>query len=153
MDTDGLHSYATQMPVPNLDLKQTILAAMRQEPLPTSQSGVPQHLQEVTLEECRKLVVGYLQKKTSEVLSFMSGRFPESQQSLNDLGFTSMMAMELRYGIETELEMSIPVAVFTGTSTLAQVARFLFDQLLLTSVMQSESLSTGPDDDSDEVTL
>ena len=134
-------------------LKQAILPAMRQGQLPTTQSGLRQHLQEVTLEECQKLVVGYLQKRASEVLSFMPCRYPEPQQSLNDLGFDSMMAMELRHRIETDFEVGIPPEVFIGTSTLAHVAGLLLNQLVLTSVIQSEPSSSGLNDDSEEITL
>ena len=136
-----------------LNLKQAILAAMSEGQLPTPQSGLRQHLPEATLEECRNLVVGYLQKVISEVLNFMPLRYPEPRRSLNDLGFDSMKAMELRHRIETELEVSRPREVFIGTSTLARVAGLLLDQLVLTSVVQSEPLSSGLNDDSEEITL
>lgn len=129
-----------------LSLKQAILAAMRQGQL-------RQHSQEDAPEECRNLVVGYLQKVTSEVLDFMPLRYPEPWRSLNDLGFDSMKAMELRHRIETELEVGIPREAFIGTSTLARVAGLLLDQLVLTSVIQPEPLSSGLNDDSEEFTL
>ena len=83
----------------------------------------------------------------------MSGRFPEPRQSLNDLGFDSMKAMELRHRIETEFEVVMPVEAFIGASTLAQLAILLLDQLLLASVIQSTPLSSGHNDDSEEFTL
>ena len=141
------------MSAQDLNLKQAILAAMRQESPPTTQSGLRQHLQDVTLDECRKLVVGYLQKRTSEVLSFMPHRYPEPQQSLNDLGFDSMMAMELRHRIETELEVRIHAEVFIGTSTLAQIAGLLLDKIVLVSVIQLVPSFTGSNDDSEEITF
>lgn len=136
-----------------LKLKQAILAALGQGQLATAQSGLHQHLQEVALGECQKLVVGYLQKRTSEVLSFMPPRYPEPQQSLNDLGFDSMMAMELRHRISSELEVEVPPEELIGSSTLAQVAGLVLNQLVLTSVIQSEPLSSGNNDDSEEITL
>ena len=141
------------MPMEDFNLKHAILAAMRQEPLPITESKPLQHLSEATLEECRKLVVSYVQRRIPEVLSFMPGSYPEPQQSLNDLGFNSMRAMELRHRIETELEVGLPAEVFIGTSTIAKVARFLLDQLILSNVIQSASSTVGPDDDLDEVAL
>ena len=47
---------------------------MRQKQLPITQSGLRRHLQEVTLEEGQKLVVGYLQERVSEVLNLMPPR-------------------------------------------------------------------------------
>lgn len=126
------------MPVQDfLSLKQAILAAMSQG----------------QLGECQKLAVGYVQKVTSEVLNFMPLHCPEPMRSLIDLGFDSMKAMELRYRIETELEVNIPREVFIGTVTLAQVAGLLLDQLVLSSVIQSEPLSSRLNDDSEEITL
>ena len=136
-----------------LNLKQAILATLRQGQLPTAQSSLRQSLQEVTLVECQKLVVGYLQKRTSEILSFMPLRYPEPQQSLNDLGFDSMMAMELRHRISSELEVEVPPEKLIGSSTLAQVAGLLLNQLVLTSVIQSEPLCSSNNDDSEEITL
>ena len=74
---------------------------MSQRQLLTTQSGLQQRLQEVTLEEGQTLMVGYLQERVSEVLNLMSPRRPEPQQSLNDLGFDSMRGMELRHRIVT----------------------------------------------------
>lgn len=141
------------MPAQDLNLKQVILAAMRLGQLTTTQSGPHQHLQEVALEEAQKLIVGFLQNQTCEVLSFMPPRYPEPQQSLNDLGFDSMMAMELRHRISTELEVEIPPEEFIGSSTLAQVAGLVLNQLVLISVIQSEPLCSGNNDDSEEITL
>ena len=126
---------------------------MRQGQLPTTQSGLRRHLQEVTLEEGQQLVVGYLQERASEVLNLMPPRRPEPQQSLNELGFDSMMGMELRHRIMTELEVDIPPEEFIGSSTLAQVAGLLLDQLVLTSVIQLEPLSPGLSEDTEEITL
>jgi len=94
---------------------------MSQRQLLTTQSGLQQRLQEVTLEEGQTLMVGYLQERVSEVLNLMSPRRPEPQQSLNDLGFDSMRGMELRHRIVTELAVDIALEEFIGSSTLAQV--------------------------------
>jgi hypothetical protein len=107
---------------------------MSQRQLLTTQSGLQQRLQEVTLEEGQKLMVGYL-------------------QSLNELGFDSMRGMELRHRIVTELAVDIPLEEFIGSSTLAQVARLLLDQLVLTSVVQSAPLSPGLSDETEEITV
>jgi len=126
---------------------------MSQRQLPTTQSGLRRHLQEVTPEEGQKLVVGYLQERASEVLNLMPPRRSEPQQSLNELGFDSMMGMELRHRIMTELAVDIPLEEFIGSSTLAQVARLLLDQLVLTSVIQSAPLSPGLSDETEEITV
>jgi len=126
---------------------------MSQRQLPTTQSGLRRHLQEVTPEEGQKLVVGYLQERVSEVLNLMSPRRPEPQQSLNDLGFDSMRGMELRHRIVTELAVDIALEEFIGSSTLAQVARLLLDQLVLTSVIRSAPLSPGLSDETEEITV
>ena len=126
---------------------------MSQRQLLTTQSGLQQRLQEVTLEEGQTLMVGYLQERVSEVLNLMSPRRPEPQQSLNDLGFDSMRGMELRHRIVTELAVAIALEEFIGSSTLAQVARLLLDQLVLTSVIQSAPLSPGLSDETEEITV
>ena len=126
---------------------------MSQRQLLTTQSGLQQRLQEVTLEEGQTLMVGYLQERVSEVLNLMSPRRPEPQQSLNDLGFDSMRGMELRHRIVTELAVDIALEEFIGSSTLAQIARLLLDQLVLTSVIQSAPLSPGLSDETEEITV
>lgn len=145
--------YNIAVPTQDLNLKQAILATTSKGQLPTTQSSLRQHLTEVTFEECQNLVVGYLQNRTSEILKLMPPRYPEPHQSLNDLGFNSMMAMELRHRIETELEVDIPPKEFIGSSTLAQVAGHLLDQLVSTSVIQSEPFSSGLHDDSEDFIL
>ena len=136
-----------------LSLNQAVLTALNKGQPPIAQSGLPQHLQEITLEECQRLVVGYLQKLTSDVLSLMPIRYPEPRQSLSDLGFDSMKAMELRHRIATDLEVEIPPQEFSGGSTLAQLAALVLNQLILTNVIQSEPLSPGQNDDWEEITL
>lgn len=126
---------------------------MIQGQLPTTQAGLRRHLQEVSLEEGQKLVVGYLQERASEVLNLMPPRRPEPQQSLNDLGFDSMRGMELRHRIMTELEVDIPPEIFIGSSTLTQLAGLVLDQLVLTGVIQSEPLSPALSDDTEDITL
>lgn len=126
---------------------------MRQEQLPTTPSRLRRHLQEVPLEEGQKLVVGYLQERTSQVLNLMPCRRPEPQQSLNDLGFDSMMGMELRHRIMTELEVDIPPEEFIGSATLAHVAGLVLEQLILTRVIQPQPLAPGLSDETEEITL
>lgn len=96
------------------NLKPVILAAIRQGRRPAAQSGIFQPLEEVTLVECQKLVIDYLQRRTSEILRLVPPRYPKPHQSLIDLGFDSLMAMELRYQFETELEVCISPKEFIG---------------------------------------
>lgn len=121
--------------------------------LPTTQAGLRRHLQEVTLEQGRELVVAYLQERVSEVLNLTPPRRPEPQQSLNELGFDSMRGMELRHRIMTDLELDIPPEKFIGSSTLSEVAGLVLDQLVLTAVIQTEPLSAGLSDDTEDITL
>ena len=133
--------------------RQAVLAAMRQRPIPPIKACRGQPLHELALQEGQNLLAGYLQKWTSEIFSSLPLRCPQAQQTLDDLGFDSMRAMELRHRIETELEVSLSPSEFIGTCTFAHLVRLMLDQLLLTSITRSEDLSSGFNDGSEEITL
>ena len=143
------------MSAPDFDLstlKQAIQAATEHCQPQDKRNDIQKDLEAGTLAECEKHVVDFLMKLTCEILRLIPPRYPMPQQSLRDLGFDSMMSMELRNRIETELELDISPKEFIGNSTLAQIATIVLNHLILYFVIKPEVLSPL-DGDSEEWTL
>jgi acyl carrier protein len=76
----------------------------------------------------RELAESYLRERISRVLGVPSERL-DAHQSLNDLGIDSLMAVELRNHVQSQLGVSIPLAKLMQDPTLAQLAQVVLEQL------------------------
>lgn len=73
----------------------------------------------------RALLTVYLQEQAARILRVPAAQI-DPEQSLNAFGLDSMMAIELKYAIETELQIALPMEDFLqGGSTGELVARIL----------------------------
>jgi amino acid adenylation domain-containing protein len=79
-------------------------------------------------DEQRRLVEGYLRQQVARALKLPDSRL-DSEQPLNMLGLDSLMAVELRNGIEGDLGVTIPIVAFLQGPSVADLSRQLLDQL------------------------
>ncbi len=78
--------------------------------------------------ERQRLLAEYLQEKVGRVLGRSAAQL-DPQQSLQNLGLDSLMAIELKNRIEVELGVSVPVAHFLQGPSVEQMTAHLYDLL------------------------
>lgn len=96
-------------------------------------------------EERQGLLVASLQKQVAQVLGFGTTEFVNPQQPLNKLGLDSLMAIQLKNRIQTDLDVSIKVgSLLKGLST-AGLARELLERLAAAPDTSAPAASQVPD--------
>jgi thioester reductase-like protein len=88
-----------------------------------------QQLKDVSVNKRQEILAAYLQGKVAKVLG-LSTLDLDIQQSLQDLGFDSLMAVDLTSLIRTELQVEVPIRAFIEEPSIANLTALLIDQLL-----------------------
>ncbi len=102
-----------------------------------SKSNILQQLQEAEASKHLDLLVTYLQQYVSKVLGFKSSTNLEIQQSLLELGLDSLMAVQLKNWISTDLAVNLPIEKFINDSSILQLAKLLQSELALPKTIQT----------------
>jgi acyl transferase domain-containing protein/acyl-CoA synthetase (AMP-forming)/AMP-acid ligase II/NAD(P)-dependent dehydrogenase (short-subunit alcohol dehydrogenase family)/acyl carrier protein len=89
-------------------------------------------------------ILEYLLERVGRVLRLDANRISELQpsflhQKLNQLGFDSLMAIELRNYILADLSVDVPVHYFIAGSEVAEVVDLIHGQLMLKRLMVTET--------------
>nr|DAB41916.1 TPA_exp: ArzN - PKS (KS, AT, OMT, KR, ACP) [Fischerella sp. PCC 9339] len=100
-----------------------------------------------------ELLVTYLQTRVAKILGLGASLQPEPDDSLNELGLDSLMGIELKNRITTELGVNIPLQKFTEGISIKQLALAVLEELMLTSIIQSNFFSQELNDDVEEITI
>jgi myxalamid-type polyketide synthase MxaB len=98
------------------------------------------------------LILSYIKSKVSKALGIDSNQL-DIQQPLNNMGLDSLMALELRNIIFTELQVEIAIEKFLENSSIAQLSELLLEKLTWESLMVQEPLSEDLEEDMEEFTL
>ncbi|MCI0546229.1 MAG: SDR family NAD(P)-dependent oxidoreductase [Candidatus Rokubacteria bacterium] len=112
-----------------------------------------ERLQEASASERWDLMLGYLRQRLARVLGLGPSERLDAQQLLNELGLDSLMGMELRNWLLTDLGVSVPVEKLIDRTPLADLVTSLLAEVTLARVILQEQPATGPGDDMDEITL
>jgi NAD(P)-dependent dehydrogenase (short-subunit alcohol dehydrogenase family)/acyl carrier protein len=80
----------------------------------------------------RQMIETFLLEQVARVLRSSASKL-DILQPLNNLGIDSLMAVELKNRVETDLEMSVPVTVLLQGPSIAQLTTALLDQLPATT--------------------
>ncbi|MCP4702330.1 MAG: amino acid adenylation domain-containing protein [Gammaproteobacteria bacterium] len=83
--------------------------------------GILQRLQEAPAAERQTLLTAYLQERTAAALKLNASQLDEDQP-LNNLGLDSLMAVELRNRIKTDLDVDVPVVKFMQGFSIVNLA-------------------------------
>jgi acyl-CoA synthetase (AMP-forming)/AMP-acid ligase II/acyl carrier protein len=79
--------------------------------------------------------------------------FVDRQQHLSHLGIDSLMALELRNRMTTELGVEVTTEKFIDGITIAQLAELVLDQLVLASLVLSEPLAEELNENMEEIAI
>ncbi|GAX39731.1 beta-ketoacyl synthase [Tolypothrix sp. NIES-4075] len=125
--------------------KRSLLELLEGQPQkPQQQSSVqrsdilPRLLQAESGDRLDLLVV-YLQSAVIKVLGFDESLILNTHQGLLELGLDSLMAVQLKNAIATDLDLNVPIEKFIDGSSIVQLAELLLEELAIVSTMPSVS--------------
>jgi acyl transferase domain-containing protein/aryl carrier-like protein len=116
-------------------------------------SDIVKQLSCVGFNKRLKFLTAYLQAQIAKVLELHSSHQPDPHQSLNELGLDSLMGIELKNWIKTDLGLDIPLQSYSEGLSITQLASNLLQQFALASLIQSEPLSNEFSNDVEEITI
>ncbi|MFL9462648.1 MULTISPECIES: type I polyketide synthase [Scytonema] len=102
----------------------------QQQPSVRHSDILPRLLQAQSDERLHLLVV-YLQEQITKVLGFDESLVLNPHQSLLELGLDSLMAVQLKNAIATDLEVNAPVEKIIDGSSIMQLAELLLQELAI----------------------
>ena len=117
-------------------------------------TALPSQLNKVNPSERNQLLVAYLQTQVAKVLGNNISHRPQPDRALNELGLDSLMGVELKNKIKTDIGINVPMQKFAGRVTITQLVGVIVEQLeLMTNVFQSKESSGAHSEDMDEIIL
>jgi acyl transferase domain-containing protein/acyl carrier protein len=128
---------------------EELLRAQRSgaEPAPRRQTALRERLANASPEDCHAAMGAYLQERLASILGLDARRRPDLRQPLQELGLDSLMAIELKNTVHTELGISLPIADFLEGKDIHQLAESLRDEFVLARCV----ILSGPTTDSGKV--
>ncbi|NEQ63026.1 MAG: SDR family NAD(P)-dependent oxidoreductase, partial [Moorea sp. SIO4A1] len=90
-----------------------------------------EQLKSVSFMEREKILIAYIQDKAASLLGMKNSQI-DIQESLNQMGLDSLMAIELRNLVLTEIEVDIPITFFMKRLTIIGLSNELNKQLAQT---------------------
>ncbi|BAY50153.1 beta-ketoacyl synthase (plasmid) [Scytonema sp. HK-05] len=126
--------------------EQTELASVRR-------SDILPRLSQAQNSDRLDLLVAYLQSAVIKVLGFDGSLILNPQQGLVELGLDSLMAVQLKNAIATDLNLNVPLEKFIDGSTIVQLAELLLDELAIITTRPSVSPSSPLENDLEVIKL
>ncbi|BDA68880.1 beta-ketoacyl synthase [Calothrix sp. PCC 7716] len=126
-----LSVFSQQLKLGKIPLFEKLLGetSLEVEPEIVQKYEILEKLQEASASEREKLLIAYLKDKGAKVLG-LSNSDLDIDQSLQDLGFDSLMAVDLTGIIRTELQVELPIRAFVEEPTINTLATLLIEQLI-----------------------
>lgn len=100
-----------------------------------------QQLDKACLSQRQELLVTYIQEQFIKILGIDSSQHLDTEKPLSELKFDSLMNIELKNRIDTELAVDIPIEIFLGDSNINQLVNLLVQQLEAKKTNSSKSSS------------
>ena len=105
-------------------------------------------------EDAQTLLIPYLKERVAQILKLNSAQKIDVDQSFQTLGFDSLMAVEFRSRLRSELDVDIPIQSFIEGASISSLFERLLDQLLLSNLLIAEASSgTNSEEDMEVFTL
>jgi NAD(P)-dependent dehydrogenase (short-subunit alcohol dehydrogenase family)/acyl carrier protein len=97
---------------------------------PVEASGLLDRVKQAPVAESRAILADYLQRRVAKVLGYTDPVHVSRQRPLIELGFDSLMAVQLRNQIRSALEMDIPTGKLFDCATVEQLTDLLQERLI-----------------------
>ena len=104
---------------------------------PSKQLELLERLTTANPEARHSLLITYLQEQITKVLGLSASQL-DVEESLNNMGLDSLMAIELRNRVQTELALDIPIVKFIEDISIVGLAMQLSEQLVTDERISSE---------------
>jgi len=118
---------------------------------PSKQVELLGELTQASAKERFDLVFTFLQKHVTRVLGINPGDQLDPNDSLAEMGLDSLMGIELKSRVGTELGVDIPLQKFARATNLSRLAALVLEQLTLASILPSNAAES--DEDMEEIIL
>ncbi|NEQ79181.1 MAG: acyltransferase domain-containing protein [Moorea sp. SIO2I5] len=105
----------------------------------TKDNRILEQLKSVSQSEQEKILIAYIQNQIAKLLKITNSQI-DMQESLYQMGLESIMAIELRNLVITELEVDIPITFFMKKITIPDLSNELIKRLF-----QSDKQAIPPD--------
>ncbi|WP_392532378.1 thioester reductase domain-containing protein [Nostoc sp. C117] len=102
-----------------------------------------QELDDASLSQRQELLVAYLRDQFVKILEIDSLQHLDTEKPLKELRLDSLMNIDLKNRIDTELGVDIPIEVLIGDSNINQVVNLLLEQLAAKKTIFSKPSLTG----------
>jgi len=115
-------------------------------------------VQGLPAEQARQALNEYLCLRAAQLLKIDPAQLTAAASDLaghrlNEFGFDSLMGIEMRNRIKTELGVDVPIHRFIGGATVAQIGELIHDQLMLKTLLSSSVELDRADEDIEVITL
>jgi acyl-CoA synthetase (AMP-forming)/AMP-acid ligase II/3-oxoacyl-(acyl-carrier-protein) synthase/acyl carrier protein len=142
------HNDARQGAVPSIDRGHA--AARVEHPTPIKVGESPgelrRRLDAVESNERRHLLVSYLQGEIAELLQLDQGRLPDLRRGLFDMGFDSLMALELRDRLDCTLGTKLSPTLAFDCPSVAILAEHLLELFALSDAAVAQTADDSCDE-------
>jgi NAD(P)-dependent dehydrogenase (short-subunit alcohol dehydrogenase family)/acyl carrier protein len=81
----------------------------------------------------RELLAGFLQGRVATVLGYAKGNQVDRELTLLELGFDSLMAVQLRNAIRSSLEVDVPISRLVDSTSIEGLVELLREQLAVSA--------------------
>jgi acyl transferase domain-containing protein len=113
-----------------------------------------EELQQVPISDRQSMLLSYLRKQVANVLGLRDSQI-DVEQSLTELGLDSLMGVEIRNKIISQLKIEVPVANFIEGYNIDKLSKLLLEELVLKDLMDSDwkNVEDHIKDDMEEIIL
>jgi thioester reductase-like protein len=100
-----------------------------------------QQLDNASLGQRQELLIAYVREQFVKVLGIDSSQNLDTEKPLSELRLDSLMNIDLKNRIDTELGVDIPIEMFLGSSNINQLVNLLLQQLAAKNTIPSQKSS------------
>lgn len=128
------------------ELAKFTAASSEEQPL-QQQLEFLQQLDDASLGQRQELLIAYVREQFIKVLGVNTSQNLDIEKPLYKLGLDSLMNIDLKNRIDTELGLDIPIEIFLGNSNIHQLVNLLLQQLAAkkTTILQKSSAQLATD--------